>query len=697
MATTGDISTPNNVIKLDGINAEAGSLSFNTIYNKDGSSVVWNNYSSATFQDGTSKSFLKFMAGGGLFKTYGDYSLEVGGNKVTSVRGAVQDTVQGDRNHYTIGDKVELGGDHGQAATDLHAQLKSHLAEIQTAKINAYEQTKGDKVECPVCSTKIAQDRASEKATAIARTIGKYFWPPKIKFPMNAVQFILSCLIVPFMSSGSAIAAKGGKNCSNPSCENGMIETSSGKTEAANAAADELWKIKTDDINKLEQQLSVSSVCEHHKGSFSIIVGSGQINDLPAYAKGVAAPQMVALEKGKDATSIPVPSSPGSCIQYDSVPPDMTPGGEYHIVADNKVSINAGAHGIVLGTNGHSDYLAGSMNIIASDGTLNLASKGKTVLKGANIKIDANDGSGDHGLEIDAKKAMVKGQLSVTGDLVVTGTITCNGNVSTPNTITRGMTLITDPASSPHYNGGDAIHNSTFPIPNGVQATVYNTIGKTLEKIQDGIDALNSLLTLSWLFDTVQTAIQGAKMNLPVTNTGIPTGYAMVYDCTTYNPLMAYIINGPPAPAPVYGTQVTVVGAGAATITGFAMVQPACIPVWTQPHVHSHYDDFHTHAYATAAGSWHGNIGGINSATPAPSHIPSPASAPMASTPSAKDLPSSCGGGGAFSFPPTKYRNQAYNIEGDEFKQSNYVDAKTTFTPDGNLVPPAESSLKYVC
>ena len=681
----GDQSTENDVIHNTKLKTEAGSLEFNTQYHKSPDSEIWEDKSHVILQDNHTGSFLKFIDGGVVTYSNSDTSINSGRNKFESVKGNAQHTYDGDLNIYTKGNLIKLSGKHDTEADQAHEQIRGHLKEIQEAKIQTYQETEGQKVKCPMCNTKTAQPQDSGFFKSFTKFL-KSLWPPYVKYPTKAISFIVGLVAPNKLVKKTAIAAKGGDNCKNPSCKDGLIETSAGKADAANKKSSELMEQKQETIAELEKKLSATSVCEHHKGSFSLIVGSGKINDLPAYAKGVAAPQFVKLGKSDKAPrSIPVPESVGSCIQWDSVPPDLTPGGEYHIVADNKVTINAGAHGINLGTNGHSEIAAGSLNVVTSDGTLNLASKGKTVLKGANIKIDANDGSGDHGLEIDAKHTGIKGQLSVTGDLVVTGTITSNGNTSSPTFLGRDMMLFTDPASDVQMNTMDAVHNSTFPIPNGAQATIWqtlNTLNEALSMLENALT--NFELTIEKLINAIFTAKTVVKLGIPVENNGIPTGFALLMNATTKSPIKGYSFE-------------TIVSKTGGPCTGFVTIEPVFIPVWTHPHVHPKWSGNHTHAYSTLAYKGVPSINALNAMTPNPSHVPSPAQDPMGTVPGPKSMPDSCGGSGNFFVNATNTRNAIYGVTGNPFGQKNYADGTVKFTPTGEMIPAPKLSVTENC
>ena len=682
----GDQSTKDNVIHTTKLLAEAGNLEFNTQYRKSPNSEIWEDKSHVLLQDNHSKSLLKFIDGGLITYSFADTSINSDRNKFESVKGNAQHTYGGDLNIYAHGNVKILSGKHDTEADQAHEEIRGHLKEIQEAKIQTYQETEGQKVKCPMCNTKTAQPQDSGFFKSFTKFL-KSLWPPYVKYPNKAISFIVGLVAPNKLVKKTAIAAKGGDNCKNPSCKDGLIETSAGKADAANKKSSEMMEQKQETIAELEKKLSASSVCEHHKGSFSLIVGSGKVNDLPAYAKGVAAPQFVKLRNSDKAPrSIPVPESVGSCIQWDSVPPDLSPGGEYHIVADNKVTINAGAHGINLGTNGHSEISAGSLNVVTSDGTLNLASKGKTVLKGANIKIDANDGSGDHGLEIDAKHTGVKGQLSVTGDLVVTGTITCNGNNSSPTFLGRDMMLFTDPASDVQMNTMETVHNSIFPIPNGMQATIWQTLNALNEKLSMLETALTNFeLTIENLINSIFTAKTLVNLKAPTSNNGVPSGFALLIDATTKGPILGY-------------SKGTIVSKTGGPCTGFVTIPPTFIPVWTHPHVHPKWSGNHTHAYSTLAYKGVPSINALNAMTPNPSHVPSPAQDPMGSVPGPKSMPDSCGGSGNFFVNAPATRNAQYGFNGsDAFGQNNYAQGTVAFTENGEMIPPPKLSVTQEC
>jgi hypothetical protein len=369
---------------------------------------------------------------------------------------------------------------------------------------------------------------------------------------------------------------------------------------------------------------------------------------------------------------------------------DVKPGGSIILDACEKISISAGSPGVELQTTGHTSIHAGSVDLVSTDSELNIASNGLTTLKGIVINLDANDRSGDRVVNIDATYTFVQHLLSVGGDLALKGSLIMDGAIYCPTLVTRSTQYKTEPASDNKAVNHTPNWNTPPPLTNGAQATVYNAFQTTLDTLNLIIDGFDYILSLSWLTNTIMKAINHGKVNIPVDNEGLPTGYAMIYDYTTFMPVDVYP-NGIPDP------MVIEIGKVKYPVTGAGYVRPAMIPIFAAPHNHPNVSGDHHHWHEAPAMVTYTGVDGVQANRPNPSHIPTPAPKPSGDEPGPSTMGGACGGSGGAFANAVNSRNKAYGISGDAFNSENYVDATATFNPDGTLNPEPELSTKYNC
>lgn len=656
-----NVNNDKNVIHSNKIIGEAGRLELNSHYEVDGiGSHLPLDRSHVILQD-KFKSYFALKAGAALLKSIADMSIDVGRNYSFSVKGDAQFTYGGNKHEYIKGESTILKGDHSTQARQAAKNLQKTVSEIHDKKVQAFNETKGTKTPCPVCVQKLLTDKSNALSGRILQTLKKYLVPPWMPFPIDKIQKYLGMLIIPFLSVDTNFGLLG-KSCGHPKCNNGMIETNDGKFQAANKVAETELKNKQNEITKQEKNIKASPSVDHH---FDLHLKSGhEKNTIDPYAKkGISSPMITGHEAGKNGD---LALSQKGAIEDMAihVGVDSTPGGNIFLDAANKITLNAGAPGLMLSTNGHTEVYGGSIDVVSTSAGLTLASKSKTIISGKNIQIDADDRSGDGGVDIKSKSTHVSGKLSVDGDLSLLGSLRLNGAVHTPLLVTRSTRYQTTPSSPciPESN----TPNWNTPLLGTQQATQHSIWTDILYGANTAINKFET--TVSSLTNIVQRTINKVNVVKPIDNNGQATGYAMVYDYVTKSPVDCYV---------------TVLGVVCA---GF--VRPAMIPIFNAPHNHGMISGDHTHDFEAPAMRTYDSTKALNANSFSPSHVPTPAGEPTGLSPGPDSLGGDCGGNGSAFVNAANgiaSRNAAYGITGDPYNGTNYVQAAATFNPDGSL------------
>jgi len=669
------------------LNTPAGILRFNYDVSHTGSSNLPDDLSSVTL-GGNKGEFFTLRHGGVILKG-NDVSFLVGRDHSVSVKGHAQHTHDGGlRTTITNGDNELVEHDTSPEVVAAAKSLRDSHHEIQNKAIEAFESTKPSKVKCKICNSKLLHQKADALAGKILNTIEKYhLWPPYIPFPKEKIQKILSTLVIPFLSHSTNRGVGG--PCGNPSCKDGMMDSDDSKYQAFNDTKAKLLKEKQDQHLEWEKKVSNDASIRSHGRNIHIHVGIPNVpQDFKRHAKGSAYVHRTGLGKPRvKAGENEGDASKGAGVKQigakkdplKDVGCDRLPFGDFTITSDH-FDVTTNSHGIHFTTSGPFNVKASDIEIVSTESILTLSSNCKTILKGKNILIDANDADA-HGIEVQSKASCFTGAVSVLGDLYVKGAIKQEGSLHTPSLVTRDMSMFTTLAGACDTNAHAAIHNSVFPIPNGFQATIYNAFGLALKAIITAIELLDIEKLICTLWNWVMESLNLTKLLIPVENTGIPTGFAMIYDCITHLPVECWVADPDIAGSPV------AVGA----------VRPACIPIWTHPHNHPMISGDHNHEVSVPAYSGYPEIKDVHAVTEGPSHVPSAPVEPMGYCPGPKSLPSSCGGGGAgFGTAKTLARNQKYGINTlDPFNGLNYVDTTlVNYTTGGQITPAPKFTLQ---
>ena len=680
-------STDKQVIHKDGLISDAGQLAIHAIYEEDptGSSIPIDK-SHVTLQD-KHKSYLRFISGAVLLRSIADMSIDVGRNYSFSVKGSAQYTYLGDKHEYVKGNKTKVEGDNSTKARQAAQKLNKLTQQTQQAKAEAFKNTQPSKQQCPVCSQEVANNQQSELLAASVLTRINNLLPPHWKFPVDKIKKILGTLFIPFLSITNAIGLTG-KDCGNPNCKNGMISTVGAEHyQNANDAAQKHIEQNQEQFDNLSKQVSANASVHVHSGDTHHQYGIGAPNAPDPSHLYVEAESNTArvTRLWKNGNSPLVPGSHGTLAKKKyHIPPDVTSDGNYSVTANNRLSLESGGPGMSLKTAGGCEMLAGHIDILSAHGDMTIASNSLTILKGKNVVIDANDRSGDSSIVLDAKYSFAGGQLSVAGDLSVKGCVIADGGIYVPTVCSRSTACTTDPAAPCLPKAQSPVWNSPPPLTNGYQATVHDTYSTALQTVFDVIDGLDYVLTLEWLSNGIQKVLEKVKLAAPYDNTGLPTGHAHAYNAITQTPLLV----------------------SCNPTTGWGIVVPGqMIPMHNGPHAHPMQSGSHTHEYESVAMSNGTGYKGLQSKTPCPSHVPTPAPEPVGTQPGPLSTGGSCGGGGGSLGNPNSNaykavfaRNQAFGINGmDAYGGTNQVQATVKYNPDGSVVGTDFSLTNVTC
>jgi hypothetical protein len=637
------------------------------------------------------KNFITLRSGGIWLRSLSDMHIDINRRHFFSVKGDAQYVYGGDKHEYVKGNSTKMEGKHDTEARTSAKAIQQNISEIQDKKKQAFEETKGDKIPCPICKQRVLTQRGSALVGNILRTVKKYLVPNWFPYDIIKLNKYLTMLVVPFMSETSNLTLTGGKSCDHPNCEAGVIESNSGKYEAANKVAQDEIKSRQEAMNAHEKNISATAHVQHHSGGLVIKAGLVK-NDTSPYAKGVGPIAKHGLQsKGGMELGLSQEGAMKEMLHHIGV--DSTPGGDILIDAANKLTLDAGSPGVDILTTGHASIQAGSLNLVANQSELVLTSGAKTTIKGKNIKIDANDRSGSSGVEIDSKFTHVGGKLTVNGDIGLKGSITMDGTLYVPSIVSRSTQYQTSPSSACDPVSHCSVWNSPPPIEN-VQATSLNEHAEILYAanivfgILDGIENLaDTLITL------VMKAINQIKIDLPIDNQGLPTGNSLIQNIDTEMPVNCLDAITQSITIDVYSTsEILTLLNGGNPIIGkcTAIVEPVFVPMFNSPHNHPQISGLHNHWSESIAFQGYDTINAVNKNRPSPSHIPTPPIEPTGSSPGDASLGDACGGGGSAFGAVTNARNQAYGF-------NDPVTATATFNPDGTLNPAPNSSMKYKC
>jgi hypothetical protein len=561
--------SPENISEGGGIYANGGHLRFNNIYSLEKQNDLFTNVNNVSIgsEDGSSHTVGPFSnsisSAGHTQSVWGDLNQESMGytTQVTNL----------DMHTTASGGSVIVGynGTEQEVNERINAQKKINdtLKEIQNEKVKEIESNSknGEKVDCPLCSTSHAVDRASGFAKRLMTFLFRQH-PPYMSYMVDVLQFLTTVLVIPFCSivPGSALG-----KCGNPECENGKIPSPQKPIEEANKKAAEKLVSKQKEINELEKKLGSGGCYSVVALKDVVISAGGPINDANCYAKTTNKPIPIALQTqdNEGDTQTPRHKCAGDCKNTPYTAPLEYPGGNIMLRGGNAVKIMAGSPGIELNTKGKISLNCGSIEILSSDGEIILGSKNHTTLSGKVVTISANDRSRKGGVQIDAPHMICQG-FSATGNAAIKGGLRLDGELSVPYLNTVSQRMQCDNADTPTQRGGF----SNWAVGPAQQNDIANKIRTAITHyIMPG-----ALLMISNIIKFIMQIFNTILVNTIIEP--ITTGFGI----------------------------------------GYGYVQ-----IWNWHHNSMREPDPHHHDYILPKGTYYNDIAGVNQSAVEPSDVPS--------------------------------------------------------------------------
>lgn len=406
-----------------------------------------------------------------------------------------------------------------------HEKLQKIVNDVQKKKVEEIKQNskKGEKVPCPLCSTSYAVDRASSFANKVKNFL-RNIKLPYFSYAVDTLAFLTQLILVPFCSivPGSALG-----ECGNSDCEKGMIPSPQKPIEEANKNAAKELASKQEEISKLEQKLGnggTYTVCATKDIVISAGLPNGENNDAPCYIETNNKSTAIALQVSKDKqTLIQKSANNNKNVVYS--PPIQTPGGNILLRGGNAVKIIAGSPGIELLTKGKLTLNCGSLEILSGDGEIILGSKNHTIIKGKVVTIDADDRSGEGGVEINAPHMLCKG-LSVSGDAGIKGGLRIDGELSVAYINGVAQRLSTDDAMPPDQSGKFSNWATGSAQTNDIANSIRLAI--THYGMKDAMLLLSNII--KYVQERYNTILVNTVVETNTTGFGVGYGYVQVYN-----------------------------------------------------------------------------------------------------------------------------------------------------------------------
>jgi hypothetical protein len=687
---------------------EAGALIFQTNVKIDShGSAIPEDTSFIQLQDKWG-SYLNMNSGKLLMRSTSEMSQYVGQNYFQFVGGHAQYHFAGDKNEYIQGNLNIQSGRQGKNEIEAARKMNEIADSISNATVKAIESNsgKGDRLPCDICSNTVSVDRASRMVGTAFKYIRKVFnILPNSPFggTLDKIQKVLAT-VMGFFLDELPISSMNGGSCKSSGCKNNTIASPLYAIQKGNEAATEQFNKNKKQIEQLEKKLSKDTKIETIPNTLHVKVGLGNIRKCETIALVEPNPMITELEDGNPKWAF-IPSSRGTCKRAIFNPPTITDGIDFKEITGEYIR-KVGSGGISMDTTGKVQFIGSTLVLGSSKGEVLLNSPNKTIIGGANIVLDTKGNPNGDAIILDSDRTYVGGKLSVQGDIALKGSLMMDGGIYVPHITCPGERIDTDVSSSAHNVHSSANWNN----PMKPDATKMDLFDKIYKKLRDICASLMGLvLTPDYLKTIIEETYSTASIAMTVDGQGLPTGFAMVYDYTTFMPL-------------------DIVGSctyGGSLVPKVSVVVPAMIPVYSYTHNHGSPGDPHVHAYTALKSVTHGNAAASIASRQPASSIPTPPLANgMGSEPGHKNAGDlgPCGGGGGYFGNPNRVnsaklrRNKAYGINGlDAFNTDiqnidfnettilnlsgisttggsvgDFININPKFTEDGELIPPPD-------
>jgi hypothetical protein len=606
-------------------------------FDKKASNLVTDNSYLEISNNENPQSKIRMSSGGDVYiQSGGNLTVNSLGNANYSTKGNEKKCVTGTYTFYAKRDEKRVVGKQANDEKKAAEELQKVTNDIQEKRLAALN-TKGNMVQCPVCSVTHLIDNKSSLVDGFMDFIRKLNIP-YFCFPLDILHKLLRTLVSPILSVKKNIGLTGTQGCGSPGCKGGQVESPVNAFKAADTATANAIKANASKIQENSKKLGTGGAAIiPHKGD--VIYRSGlKKNNAPSYKKKGHHTFGLFFKPGANGQGHTLAMhSKGSCERVIYCPPQRTHGSIMFDVSNN-FSINAGSPGVDIDTSGRFNVRSGDVVVNATEGEAVFGSANVTTIKGKNIILDANDSSGDSGLSVQSPHTMFNGSLNVRGDAAFKGHLTTDGAISCPYLIIPSMRSVSTTSSSSKMKVEHANWQAS-----GLAMTVKNLVKDIIFRyVMSGymftIAGLYALVIE--VYDTVMMAIT-IELNI----TGICFGYA----ACAYGggPFFGYVMN-------------------------FV-------------HNHGKCGDDHSHDVNVPKSSTWNSRKGWGQERMAGNPVPTPAPVNGDETsPGPRSKPGGCGGGGLY----TKNRNESYGLNIlDPYMGLNRIPVPIKRTPDGTIIP----------
>jgi hypothetical protein len=635
----------NDIQKQDYVMGLTGGVSVRTSKFDHGNGAGFEEDHSNTQLAQADGSQINLMSGGRIrIEAPSDISVNAQRNKRENIFGD-SDISIGRDGHVAVDGKVSVNiGRYSSKEKDASKKLSDLAATIQNEAIQAAKSTTDNRMPCKNCNSSILT-----QPSTVAIKINTARALNLMNMVDSGFKHIILLLkrvfwLVPDVFRKVKTASFHPKgSCGSKDCVNHTVPDLKASLDNYNKTAINLIEKRKDEIEELQKSLGQSPGGLHlvTKGACFISTGIHKNLSKTVFEKGHHVLQ-TGMKMTKDGLAVSTAGSPKKTVQVEAI--RLTEADMYLNVSE-KFTVNAGAPGIALETNGPLDAKAASVEIRANEGEAHFGSGNLTVVNGSFVKIQGGNKAGETGILLDSDNVHVAGGLSVQGN------VSFKGGIHTDSSITAAYLNI--PSVEQRVRNSRppqevSAHGSWWPMN-----ILKNAYQEFKDITQRDVPDPGRLLSVEVMVEYVKkyyAALMGAvPLELRI------TGWCVVTTMGWTTPGMLY------AWCSVGGGPVT-------PLTGFpdtwsiGTLKGLC-PVFNLPHAHGKHNEMAGGTVTSPLFSPYDLVEGATIAGTAPSHIPIPA--PTKSIIGVRPGPVShmgpCGGGGLF----VKDRNESYGADPD--------------------------------
>jgi hypothetical protein len=576
-----------------------------------------------------------------------DISINSGRNKIETILGDKQVTVGRD-NYVTIDGKVSINiGKAGSKEKEAYKKLTDLSKTIQAEAISAAKATTNNRVPCPICRTKVltqplsvAAKVSSARAVELMNDVNTG-WKHLIRNFKRVIWFIPDI----FKKTSTANFHQKTKSCGSPGCVNHTVADLKLSLDSYNKKAVDLIEQNKSQIEELQQALGqgTGGLTLITKGTCFVSTGLAKNESQTVHDNGFHA-LATGFAKTSDGPALSSKGSPKRTIQVGAI---RLTEGDMYLNSSEKFTVNAGAPGISLETNGPLNAHGASVEIGSTDGETHVKSGNLTVVSGAVVKLQGGQNAGETGIILSSDSTHVTGGLTVQGEVVVKGGAHFDGAIAAPFLHVPTFANPVTPSKPPQDVTAPA---SWYPTN-----VVHNTLQEVVDNMQRNVPDPTHICQTRILTEYIKKWYGEVMSAVPLEMT--ITGWALV---TT----VGFGVGG-----------CSFGGAVFVNTMAYGMWGGFC-PVYNHPHNHTKYNEYHAGEVTSPLMMGYDNFQGAAAAGPYPGKVPIPAPVKtgLGTRPGPGSMPGPCGGGGMF----IKNRNLDYGVNPDDaFNGFNYVDRGT--------------------